>query len=161
MLNAFTIDDFNTGGFLAGGTGFVVYQATPRLATQVGVLYGKGKLNEGQQHTLTGIPVQLRLGFSQPERRFKVDGVAEALFLHVERKELRYTYPNSPQPVTLPHQRGFNTLLSAGLGLRYALGQRLQLSSDLLGSTNPTPGLNSYFGFNIGFAASLGLRYQL
>ncbi|MBF9238965.1 outer membrane beta-barrel protein [Hymenobacter sp. BT683] len=159
--HTFIINDFDTGGLLYTGSAHGGYYFTSNLAVQAGVLYGRGKLNQNQQHAIWGLPVQLRATFSQPERRFQVDGILEATFVHVKRQELQFSYPTSPQVFTLPRQNGFNALLSAGIGLRYGLGQHLQLTSDLLGSTNPDQNIKNYYGFNLGFSTSLGLRYRL
>jgi hypothetical protein len=159
-VRSFSLEGADTGGTLYTGTFYGGYQVTPKLAVQAGVLYGRGKLNQDQQHTVWGLPVQLRIGLSRPQRPFQVDGVLEAAAVVVERKELQYSYPTSPQTFTLPYQRGVNGLLSAGLGFRYLPGKQLQVHSDLLAGTNVHRGLANYYGFNLGFSAALGLRYH-
>ena len=160
-VHLLTIDEYDTGGALYAGTVYGGYYFTPNLALQVGILYGRGKLNEDQQHVLWGLPVQLRAGLSRPARRLQVDALARATVAWVHREERRYSYPTNPQVQLLPRQHGVNLLLAAGVGFRYGLGNHLQVTADLLGSTNPRPSVRDYLGFNLGCSTALGLSYRL
>lgn len=157
------------------------WQLTPRLALQLGVGYtwntssygGNGTYFDSQTNEfhyevgrasysrLLTAPVSVRYTVTPLAKRWQLDLVAGATALYYFG---RYdeTYSTATQPrrtITWDSYDHFEGVLSAGLSLRYALTQHVELVGDALVNTawnNPYNGyIRSYPG-----SFSLGARYR-
>jgi hypothetical protein len=108
-----------------------------------------------------GIPVQVRYCFSQPTRRFQVDGLIGGSLYHTKQTETYnrlYTNVSTDGWYAVKSQAsGTNAYFDIGAGLRYAVSPQWQATADLTVNTN----LKSYGYYSVspGGSAMLGVRY--
>lgn len=131
----------------------VGYALSPRVAVQLGLAVDWSNYKSTSSGTsLSGqamrgvtsdvsrtqaIPVLVRYTISRPERRFQIDGLFGPAFVHdwVKSDRVEYLDEQVTQRVQIS-RRGWNTLLTGGLGGRYAIGAHFQLTADVLLNRN-------------------------
>lgn len=172
----FVVNNESSGNYLIGGKAYAAYSLSPSLTMKAGLLHGRGGslddnraddgtpkyVSSSTKESVWGVPVELRCHFSQPERRFQVDGL-----LGVSIYATRQTTTNNIllgnissegwYPV-LSQDKAVNGFWEVGMGFRYALSPTWQIVTDLSVNTNMKP--TGYYGISLGAAASVGAQYR-
>jgi hypothetical protein len=174
-FRVFNVKSTQTGCYLLGGQVYGGYALSPALSLQLGLVHGRGgslddnRADDGTpkyvpasyKQVAWGIPVQVRYCFSQPTRRFQVDGVVGGSLYHTKQTEtnnLLFTNASTDGWYSVQSQASaMNGYFDIGLGLRYAASSQWQAVADVTANTNVKS--LGYYPVSPGGSAILGVRY--
>ncbi|TGD77820.1 outer membrane beta-barrel protein [Hymenobacter wooponensis] len=171
----FTVKGNSTGCYLLGGNVYGGYALTPTISLQVGLVHGRGgSLDDNfaddgtpkyvpasYKQAAWGVPVQLRYGFSQPTRRFQVDGILGVSIYRTRQTETNnvlYTNVSTDGWYSVKsHASAVNSYFDIGAGFRYAISPQWQATTDV--AINANFKSSGYYGISPGAGATVGVRY--
>ncbi|PJJ52905.1 outer membrane beta-barrel protein [Hymenobacter chitinivorans] len=173
-IRTVAVEDRNGQGvYLLGTTLHAGYEILPTLTLQAGLFHGRGGslddnfaddgtpnyVAETFKESVWGVPVLLRVRFSEPTRRFQVDALAGVSFYHIRQTKTynklnTYVSTDGWTPIVSQAQ-AWNSYYTFGFGFRYVLNRRWSLGTDLTASGN----LYQRWPYGLGSGATLGARY--